>query len=82
MPAEAASVFSAAARGMAWAQEALDPAWRGLIARAASVRKGDAAQAGLPADPSEAAATRAFATYAIEFADRGPNKPRHPRHKA
>ena len=26
---------------MAWAQGALDPQWRGLIARAAAVRKGD-----------------------------------------
>jgi aminoglycoside adenylyltransferase-like protein len=54
---------------MAWAQGALDPAWQGLIARAAAVRKGDAAQSGQPADPAEAEATRAFARYAVEYAD-------------
>jgi len=55
---------------MAWAQGALDPQWRPLIAGAAAVRKGDAAQSGQPADPSEVAATRAFARYAVEFADK------------
>ncbi|HEX4711033.1 aminoglycoside adenylyltransferase domain-containing protein [Phenylobacterium sp.] len=54
---------------MAWAQATLDPAWRGLIARAAAVRKGDAAQSGAPADPAEAEATRAFARYAVDYAD-------------
>jgi hypothetical protein len=54
---------------MAWAQAALDPQWRGLIARAAAVRKGDAAQSGQPADPAEVAATRAFALYASAHAD-------------
>jgi hypothetical protein len=55
---------------MAWAQGALDPAWGGLIARAAAVRKGDAAQSGAAADPAEAEATRAFARYAVAYADK------------
>ena len=55
---------------MAWAQGALDPAWRELIARAAAVRKGDAVQSGQPADAAEVAATRAFARYAVEHADK------------
>jgi hypothetical protein len=55
--------------GFAWAEQALDPQWRGLIARAAAVRKGDAAQSGQPADPADVAATRAFARYARGFAD-------------
>jgi hypothetical protein len=55
---------------MTWAQGALDPAWRGLIARAAAVRKGDLAQSGAPADPADVAATRAFADYAVEHGDR------------
>jgi hypothetical protein len=54
---------------MAWAQETLDPVWRGLIARAAAVRKGDAAQSGAPTDPAEAEATRAFGRYAVHYAD-------------
>jgi predicted nucleotidyltransferase len=55
---------------LAWAQGALDPAWRELIERAAAVRKGDVAQSGQPADPADVAATRAFARYAVGFADR------------
>lgn len=55
--------------GFAWAAGALDPKWRGLIERAAAVRKGDAAQSGLSADPADVAATRAFARYAVEHAD-------------
>jgi hypothetical protein len=55
----------------AWARTALDPQWLGLIARAAAVRKGDAAQSGQPVDPAEAAATRAFAAYAVQHADQG-----------
>jgi hypothetical protein len=55
--------------GMAWALGAVDPAWHGLIERAAAVRKGDEAQSGQPADPAEIAATRAFARYAVEHAD-------------
>ena len=55
---------------LAWAQGALDPAWRELIARAAAVRKGDTAQSGQPADAADVAATRAFARYAVAFADR------------
>lgn len=54
----------------AWAAGVLDPSWRGLIERAAALRKGDAAQSGQPADPAEVAATRAFALYAIEHADK------------
>ncbi len=55
---------------MAWAQGALDPAWRGLIARAAAVRKGDTAQSGAPADPADVEATHAFARYAVTYADK------------
>jgi hypothetical protein len=54
---------------MTWAEHALDPAWRGLIARAKVLRKGDEASGGQPADPTEIAATRAFADYAVAFAD-------------
>lgn len=55
---------------MTWAQGALDPAWRELIARAAAVRKGDAAQSGQPADEADVAATHEFARYAVAFADK------------
>ncbi|THD63833.1 nucleotidyltransferase domain-containing protein [Phenylobacterium sp.] len=55
--------------GFAWALTALDRQWRGLIERAAAVRKGDAAQSAQPTDPAEAAATRAFAAYAVHHAD-------------
>jgi hypothetical protein len=55
---------------MAWAQGALDPRWHGLIARAAALRKGDEAQAGAPADPADVEATRAFALYAVGYADK------------
>jgi hypothetical protein len=41
----------------------------GLIARAAAVRKGDDVQAGAPADPADVEATRAFARYAMDYAD-------------
>ncbi|NWG54569.1 MAG: DUF4111 domain-containing protein [Hydrogenophilaceae bacterium] len=54
---------------MTWAQTALDPAWRRLIAEAQALRKGDDATAALPADPEACAATRAFARYAISYAD-------------
>jgi hypothetical protein len=54
---------------MTWAQGALDPQWRGLIARAQALKKG-ASEAELPADPAEIAATRAFVAYAVAFADR------------
>lgn len=57
---------------MTWAEEALDPAWRGLIARARALKKGDDATAGLPADPAEIAATLAFAEYARHVAGAGP----------
>jgi hypothetical protein len=60
---------------MAWAQDTLDPQWRGLIARAAAVRKGDAAQSEAAADPAEVAATRAFAHYALTYADAAPPAP-------
>ena len=55
---------------MHWAQAALDPAWSGLIGRAAAVRKGDTAQSGAAADPAEVEATHAFARYAMAYADR------------
>jgi hypothetical protein len=55
---------------MAWAQGVLDPQWRELIGRAATLRKGDAAQSLQPADPAEVAATRAFAKYALDYADK------------
>jgi hypothetical protein len=54
---------------MAWAQSALDPAWSGLIVRAAAVRKGDTAPSGAVADPGEVEATHAFARYAVTYAD-------------
>ena len=54
----------------AWAAGALDPTWKGLIERAAAVRKGDTAQSGQPTDPAEVVATRAFALYAVEHADK------------
>ncbi|HEY3947487.1 aminoglycoside adenylyltransferase domain-containing protein [Phenylobacterium sp.] len=53
---------------MAWAQTALDPKWRELIAGAAAVRKGDAEQSGQPADPAAVQATRTFARYAADHA--------------
>ena len=55
---------------MSWAQEALSPRWRGLIARAQALRKGDEAQASRPADPGEVEATRDFASYCVAYADR------------
>jgi hypothetical protein len=55
---------------MAWAIGALDPAWRGLIERAAAVRKGDAVQSGQPAATAEVEATHAFARYAAAYADK------------
>ncbi len=54
---------------MTWAQSHLDPKWQGLISRAAAVRKGDAAQSGQPADAGDVAQTRAFAHYALDYAD-------------
>jgi hypothetical protein len=64
----ATGAVSSKKASMAWAQGALDPTWRGLIARAAAVRKGDTAQSGAPVDPAEAEATRAFARYAADYA--------------
>jgi hypothetical protein len=55
-------------QAMTWAQGALDPRWRGLIGRAQAVKKG-AVESGAPADPGEIAATRAFADYAVAYAD-------------
>lgn len=52
---------------MAWAQDALDPRWRGLIAAAAALRKGDPASSERPTTPEEEAATRAFAAYAARL---------------
>jgi hypothetical protein len=54
---------------MTWAQSALDPEWRGLIARAQALKKGDDSS-GLPADPAEIAATREFCAYAADLARR------------
>jgi hypothetical protein len=53
---------------LTWAEHTLDPAWAGLIARARALRKG-MPEAALPADPADAAATRAFARYAQDWAD-------------
>lgn len=66
---ETGAVWSKKA-SMTWAQNTLDPEWRGLIARAQELRKGDDSQAALPADPAEVAATRAFVRYAVDVADR------------
>jgi hypothetical protein len=54
---------------MTWAQETLSPIWRGLIARAQVLRKGDDAQSAQPADPGEVAATHDFAAYCLAYAD-------------
>ncbi|MFN3511621.1 MAG: aminoglycoside adenylyltransferase domain-containing protein [Phenylobacterium sp.] len=56
---------------MTWAQGALAPAWRSLIAEAQAMRKGDPIVSERATDPDKAAATRAFALYARERADRG-----------
>jgi hypothetical protein len=61
---------------LAWGADVLDPAWKGLIEAAAAVRKGDTAQSGQPADPPAVIQTRAFARYAVAFAD----EPRPGRH--
>lgn len=53
---------------LAWAAETLDPRWRGLLLRARARSKGDP-DAADPADPAEVAATRAFARYAVAYAD-------------
>jgi aminoglycoside adenylyltransferase-like protein/nucleotidyltransferase-like protein len=55
---------------MSWAQGALDPQWRGLIARAQAMKKGDPDDADRPADPAEVAATHAFVAYAVAVAER------------
>ncbi len=55
---------------MTWAQAALEPNWRGLIARAQAVRKGDDEQAARSADPAEVALTHEFATYCRTLANR------------
>ncbi|RAK55166.1 hypothetical protein DJ017_11865 [Phenylobacterium soli] len=51
-----------------WAMAHLDGRWRELIGRAQALRKG-MAEAWAPTDPAEAATTRAFARYAVEWAD-------------
>lgn len=53
---------------MIWAQETLEPVWRGLIARAQTLRKGDDEQSARPADPAEVAATHGFAAYCRDYA--------------
>ncbi len=55
---------------MTWAQRTLDAKWRDLIVQAQALRKGDDAQAALPADPDAVAATHAFTAYCVEYADR------------
>ena len=55
---------------MSWARKALSPTWRGLIARAQALRKGDDAQASQSADPGEVEATRDFAAYCVTYAGR------------
>jgi hypothetical protein len=54
---------------MTWAEGVLDPAWRDLIARAKALKKGDPADSERPTDPADAAATHAFARYAVQYAD-------------
>jgi hypothetical protein len=56
-------------RAMTWAQAALDPSWRPLIAAAQALRKGDTAQSMVAVTPAQEAETRAFAAYAIALAD-------------
>lgn len=53
---------------MSWAQDALDPRWRPLIARAKALKKGAPGESERPADPALCAETRAFAHYAAELA--------------
>ena len=53
---------------LAWAAETLDPQWRELLLRARARTKGDA-DAADPVDPAEVAATRAFARWAVAYAD-------------
>jgi hypothetical protein len=56
-------------RAMTWAQAALDPRWRPLIAAAQALKKGDTSQSMVPVTPVQEAETRAFAAYAIALAD-------------
>jgi hypothetical protein len=56
--------------GAAWAIANLDPAWRGLIERAQAIRDGDRDAAMAPPDPAEVEATRAFAAYVLDYADK------------
>jgi hypothetical protein len=56
--------------GTAWALAHLDAEWRPLIARAQAIKEGSREVAMEPPDPGEAAATRAFARYALERAER------------
>jgi hypothetical protein len=55
---------------MTWAEGALAPQWRDLIARAKALKKGDPEESARPADPALVAATRAFAFYTRDHADR------------
>lgn len=59
---------------MTWAQTALAPDWRDLIARAQTLRKGDAEQSEQPADPRDVAATHDFAAYVRTWADTRPGQ--------
>jgi hypothetical protein len=54
----------------AWAIVNLDPEWRDLIERAQAARDGDRDAAMAPPDPAEVERTRAFAAYAVDFADK------------
>ncbi len=56
-------------QAMTWAQATLDREWRTLIADAQAVKKGDAESSMAPVTPAQEAATRAFAAYAIAYAD-------------
>jgi hypothetical protein len=55
--------------GAAWAAAHLDPRWRDLILRSQGERTGDTAARMAPPDPADVAETRAFAAWAIEYAD-------------
>ena len=56
-------------QSLRWAMDNLDPTWRGLIARAMAVKKGDP-RSSAPADPHDVAETRAFANASLAVASR------------
>jgi hypothetical protein len=57
------------AAGAAWAAAHLDPRWRDLIERSQGERTRGQAHRLSAADPSDVAATRAFALWAVAYAD-------------